>query len=163
MILMVMGVSGSSKSTVGLLLAERLGWPFVEADDFHSRQAREKMSAGLGLGDEERWPWLERVGAAILQKGEFCVCACSALKASYRHFLEQRLPYPLRWIFLDGPESVLAARLQQRQGHFAKSSLLRSQLRDLEPPASAWVFPIAHSPERITDGILSALTRMRNE
>ncbi|RYY93527.1 MAG: gluconokinase, partial [Chitinophagaceae bacterium] len=122
MIIIVMGVSGSGKSTVGRLLAERLSLPFIEGDDDHSPESRARMQAGHPLTDAERAPWLERLsdrlGAAEGEGG--AVLACSALKEAYRRQLCARLGRQPEWIFLDGPEAVLRQRLEERNDRFGR-------------------------------------------
>ncbi len=137
-ILVVMGVSGSGKSTVGAALAARLGWPFAEGDAFHSPEAVARMSAGEALGDADRWPWLARIGAWIderLAEGESGVVACSALRRAYRDQLSRGRPN-LRFIHLAGSPALIAARLAGRSGHFMPARLLDSQFEALEPPES---------------------------
>jgi gluconokinase len=131
----MMGVSGSGKTTVGEALAARLGVPFRDADEFHPRSNVEKMSAGIPLTDEDRWPWLDAIGAAIREtpRGEGIVVSCSALKRVYRERIVRTAVHPLTFVHLDGPKAVLAERLTGRTGHFFPPSLLDSQLATLEP------------------------------
>jgi gluconokinase len=135
--LIVMGVAGSGKSTIGDVLAERLGWRFEDGDRFHPAANVAKMSAGHPLTDEDRWPWLraiadeiDRVGAA----GERAVIACSALKRAYRDILVHGRD-DVRIVYLDGTQDLIAARLAARKGHFMPPGLLASQFNTLEPPA----------------------------
>jgi carbohydrate kinase (thermoresistant glucokinase family) len=131
-LLVVMGVSGSGKSTIGALLAERLGVPFLDADDLHPITNVDKMTAGQPLTDEDRWPWLERVGEAIAAaSGTGIVVACSALKRSYRDAIRAKAP-ATEFIYLDGSRELLASRLGSREGHFMPATLLDSQLEALE-------------------------------
>lgn len=131
-LLVVMGVSGSGKSTIGALLAERLGVPFLDADDLHPITNVDKMSAGQPLTDEDRWPWLERVGEAIAAaSGTGIVVACSALKRSYRDAIRANAP-GAEFVYLDGSRELLASRLGSREGHFMPATLLDSQLAALE-------------------------------
>ncbi|HKC26408.1 MAG TPA: gluconokinase [Jatrophihabitans sp.] len=133
-ILVLMGVSGSGKSTVGHVLAERLGWDFGEGDDLHPPENVAKMAAGQPLTDEDRWPWLARVRGWIdehIRAGEPAIITCSALKRKYRDML--RDPHVV-FVYLAGPRDLVAARLAARQGHYMPESLLDSQLADLEPP-----------------------------
>jgi gluconokinase len=134
MIVIVMGVSGAGKSTVGRALAAALGWPFVDADDLHPPANIEKMRRGEPLDDADRAPWLDAVAARIaaLNDGVF---ACSALHESYRARLQVR--DDLRFVFLVVPRAVLRQRLLERHGHFMPASLLDSQLQTLEPPHDA--------------------------
>jgi gluconokinase len=128
--LILMGVAGSGKTTLGQDLARRTGWPFLDGDDFHTPQARAKMAAGLGLSEEDRQPWLGRLRAELLARPRV-ILACSSLRRSYRDLL--RVP-DTRFVFLDVPPRLLLARLQQRDGHYAHADLLPSQLQTLEPP-----------------------------
>jgi gluconokinase len=136
MILIMAGVSGSGKTTVGALLAGRLGWQFADADDFHPAASIEKMRAGIPLTDEDRWPWLRAIGAWMderIARGEPAVAACSALKRSYRDLLLDGRP-SARIVFLAPDPQVLARRLAARHGHFFPGQLLGTQLDALEPP-----------------------------
>ena len=137
MIVIVAGVSGSGKSTVGALLAGRLGWPFADADEFHPAANVEKMRAGVPLTDEDRWPWLRIIAAWMDERiaaGEQTVVTCSALKRSYRDVLLVGRPQA-RMVFLAPDREVLAGRLAARHGHFFPEQLLGSQFTELEPPA----------------------------
>jgi gluconokinase len=130
-----MGVSGSGKTTIGRLLADTLGGAFVDADDLHTMANRAKMSAGVPLTDDDRWPWLESVGAAIraeTQVGRSIVLACSALKRAYRERIAAAAD-GVTFIHLTGTEDVLATRMRERPGHFMPPALLMSQLEILEP------------------------------
>ena len=136
MILIVAGVSGSGKTTVGAMLAGRLGWPFADADDFHPAANIEKMRAGIPLTDEDRWPWLRAVEAWMDERiaaGESAVLGCSALKRSYRDMLLGGRPQA-QMIFLAVDREVLARRLAARHGHFFPGQLLGTQMDALEPP-----------------------------
>jgi len=131
--IVVMGVSGSGKSTVGARLAEKLGLPFLDADDLHPITNVDKMSAGIPLTDDDRWPWLATVGQAMAAaSGTGIVVACSALKRSYRDAIRAEAPHALV-VHLDGSRDVLAARLAGRENHFMPPALLDSQLEALEP------------------------------
>jgi len=128
----VMGVSGTGKSTIGLALAEALDVPFVEGDDLHPPANRAKMADGIPLTDADRAPWLDAVAAAL---AEPVVVACSALKRRYRDRLREAAP-DLALVYLHGEATLLAARMEGREGHFMPTSLLRSQLDTLEEPAA---------------------------
>ncbi|WP_374383195.1 gluconokinase [Dongia sp.] len=162
MIILVMGVSGSGKSTVGAALAKALGAEFLEADTFHSPQNIAKMSAGIPLDDSDRWPWLDAIGAALdrsVLENRSVVLACSALKQSYR---ERLLPPGRRdgkVIFLQGGADLIADRMNGRSGHYMPPTLLPSQLATLEPPKDAIVIDIAQGPEAILKEILATLPR----
>jgi gluconokinase len=139
MVVIVMGVSGSGKSTVGRALSGALEWRFLDADDLHPAANVLKMATGVPLTDEDRWPWLERLHEelkAALERSEPLVVACSALKKAYRRYLEVDAART-RWVFLHAPREVLAERLHNRPGHFMPPSLLGSQLDTLEPPEGA--------------------------
>jgi len=135
-ILVVMGVAGTGKSTVAGLLAERLNWELQEGDDLHPPANVAKMSAGIPLDDQDRWPWLDAIAAWIASKqerGEPGLVTCSALKRSYR----DRLRGPnVIFVFLNGPRAVIEARIASRTSHYMPPSLLDSQLATLEPPTS---------------------------
>src|SRR6188472_2377535 len=135
-ILIVMGVAGTGKSTVAGLLAERLKWEFQEGDALHPQANVAKMSSGIPLTDEDRWPWLDAIAAWIkdkTQRGEPGVVTCSALKRSYR----DRLRGPnVIFVFINGPRAVIEARIASRKDHYMPPALLDSQLATLEPPTS---------------------------
>lgn len=132
----VMGVAGAGKTTVGRALAESLGWLFLEADDLHPDANRAKMARGEGLTDEDREPWLAALEARLeAHRGESLVLACSALRESHRARLARARA--VRFVYLDVPPEVLRERLARRRGHYAGISLLPSQLATLEPPADA--------------------------
>ena len=159
---MLMGVSGSGKTTVGHLLAERTGWPFADADLMHSAANVAKMHAGIPLTDEDRWPWLQAVAAWIAERhaagGPGIIC-CSALKRTYRDRLRAADPY-LRIVYLKGDPALLRARLSNRRGHFFPANLLSAQLDALEEPGpdeNAVIVPIGQTPEQTAQAILAAL------
>ena len=138
MIIVVIGVAGVGKTTVGRALAVTLGWAFYDADDIHTPEDRERMHRGEALTDTLRQPWLERVRAILVhaaERGENAVVACSALKQQYRDVLSRGLP--VRFVFLSADADALRARLQQRTDHFAGVALLESQLATLEPASNA--------------------------
>ncbi|MGO6995922.1 gluconokinase [Rhizobium leguminosarum] len=133
----VMGVSGCGKSSVGGHLAARNGVPFLEGDQLHPAQNVEKMAQGIPLTDDDRLPWLDRIGEEIrtAQKvSQGLVISCSALKRSYRDRLSQAADGHLAFVFLEGSRDLLLSRMQARQGHFMPATLLDSQLQTLEPP-----------------------------
>ncbi len=136
MILIMAGVSGSGKSTVGAMLADRLGWVFADADDFHPAANVAKMRAGIPLTDEDRWPWLRAIAAWMderIARQESAVVGCSALRRSYRDLLLGGRP-EARMVFLATDREVLTRRLAGRVGHFFPEQLLGTQLEALEPP-----------------------------
>ncbi|MCF2871665.1 gluconokinase, GntK/IdnK-type [Octadecabacter sp. G9-8] len=128
----VMGVAGSGKSTLGAALAEELGAAFVDADDLHSEDSITHMSAGKPLTDAMRWPWLDRCGAAMNDETDV-VLACSALRRSYRAYLRAMVP-DLRLVYPRVSEATVRTRMAQRHGHFMPNSLIKSQFETLEPP-----------------------------
>jgi gluconokinase len=134
-IVIIFGVSGAGKTTVGKLLARELGWRFIEADDFHPSGNIQKMRSGHPLTDKDRWPWLERLRQQIersLSTGENAVLACSALKRAYRDRL--RVSNETKFVFLRGDYVLVEKQLRSRHGHFMNAKLLRSQFADLEEP-----------------------------
>jgi len=145
----VMGVASSGKTIVGEGIARRLAVPFVEGDRLHAPESIAKMSAGIPLTDEDRWPWLARIGGA-LAKPDGVVASCSALKKSYRQAIERAAGRPVAFIFLNGRRALLEQRIRDRSGHFMPSSLLDSQLATLEEPGSdehAIALDIAENPD----------------
>ncbi len=133
--IVVMGVAGTGKTAVGERLARRLGVPFLEGDDFHPRHNVEKMSSGIPLDDDDRWPWLDAIGTAIRDSDKPPVVSCSALKRIYRERLAATAGRPLVFLFLDASRKTLAGRLAARRGHFMPPELLDRQLATLEKPA----------------------------
>lgn len=158
-IVVVMGVAGAGKTTVGSRLAAELGWSFQEGDAFHPEENVRKMRAGGPLDDADRHPWLDRLRALIegfLARGERAVLACSALRASYRRHLAQGLP-GVRFVYLAGDPELLAARLARREGHFMKAGMLASQLATLEEPRGALRVDAGDLPEAIVRRIREGL------
>jgi gluconokinase len=147
MVVVLMGVTGAGKTTIGERLASDLGWQFHDADDLHPPENKAKMHAGIPLTDEDRWPWLRAVRGVIedaIAKGAGAVVACSALKAAYREALASGLT-EVRFVLLQGDPALLAERLAHRPGHFMNPALLDSQLHTLEWPKDALVVDIAQS------------------
>lgn len=158
MIIILMGVSGSGKTTIGRLLARDLGWDFYDADDFHSPQNIAKMSQGLALNDDDRWPWLQSLRALILDslhKGKQVVLACSALKESYRSGLH--VNDNVRFVYLKGSFEHIKGRLMGRQNHFMRGSLLSDQFAALEEPSGVPAVDISATLEEIVSAIRAAL------
>jgi gluconokinase len=140
MVIIIIGVAGSGKTSVGKALSELTGWLFVDADDYHSDANRAKMSRGEPLSDEDRAPWLDRLQALITEKidrGEDTVLACSALKLAYRSELRSPAPQSVHFVYLKVPIELLQERLKQRSNHFMKLQMLDSQLKILEEPQPA--------------------------
>ena len=160
MILVVMGVSGSGKTTIAKALADQLGWAFEEGDDLHPGSDIAKMHSGHPLDDRDRWPWLEKVADWIdgwRQAGKSGVITCSALKRSYRDFLARGRP-DVRLLYLHGDIELIAARLAARKGHFMPASLLDSQLATLEEPGPD-EHPIYADVARPVDDIIAEIVR----
>lgn len=162
MILVVMGVTGSGKTTVGTLLAGALQCDFLDADSLHPAASVDRMQRGIPLSDADRGPWLAAVHARMLHavgSGRTLVVACSALTRASRRVLSDGVP--IRWIYLTGPEALIRARLDRRVGHFATAQLLASQLDALEEPGDAIVADISQPPDAIVHDILAALRPAR--
>lgn len=155
MIVVVLGVAGCGKTTVGKLLAARLGCEFLDGDDYHPPQNVAKMAAGTPLADEDRWPWLERLNA-LLRERPSAVLACSALKQGYRDRLARGIEH-CEFVFLHGELDLIRSRLEQRRHRYMPASLLASQFAALEPPAGAIAVDVAAPPERCVEAILAAL------
>ena len=159
MILLVMGVAGSGKTTIGKMLAAELRWVYLEADDFHSAANREKMHRGEHLTEADRLPWLRTMHAALQvqdAEGKNVVLACSALSEEYRQVLTEGLNVEL--LYLRGSKELIADRLRQRTGHFAGVAILDDQFAVLEEPKNAMVADIAEAPESIVHKILAKIT-----
>jgi gluconokinase len=160
-IVIVFGVSGTGKTTIGKLLAKRLGWRFLEADDFHPPDNIEKMRDGLPLTDKDRWPWLKPLREQIdrsLAANENAVLACSALKRKYRERL--RVSDNVKLVLLRGDYALVEKQLHSRHGHFMNSDLLRSQFADLEEPESdedAVTIELGRTPEELVEEIETKL------
>jgi gluconokinase len=164
--IIVMGVSGSGKSTIGALLAERLGWPFADADGFHPPENVAKMAAGIPLTDADRWPWLDAIAAhigAARQAGQPVVVACSALRRAYRDRLRAGHG-DLLFLHLSGAPEVIAARQAARQGHFMPPSLMASQFATLEDTVAepdAVTVSVKASPDEVVEAALAHLRQHR--
>ena len=164
--LVVMGVSGSGKSTIAALLAERLGWPMAEADEFHPETNIAKMASGIPLTDVDREPWLRSLRDWISEQdaeGRSTVVTCSALKRSYRDLLRGATSR-VRFVHLSGTREVIGARLAGRSGHFMPPSLLDSQFADLQPLGAdedGITVDVDAAPEEIVDAVCDDLERQR--
>lgn len=160
--LLVMGVSGSGKSTIGARLAEALGLPFADADAFHPPANVAKMSAGIALADADRWPWLDALGAWLAAQPAGGVIACSALKRAYRDRLRGAVP-GLRIVHLAGEPEMIASRQAARENHFMPPSLMASQFATLEAPGpdeAALILNITAPPEAIIAAATAQLRRI---
>lgn len=161
-VLVIMGVSGSGKSTIAELLARKLGWPFRDADEFHPRANVEKMKRGVPLTDDDRWPWLHAIAAFIDEtraRGEHAIVTCSALKRAYRRIIigERR---DVRLVYLKGGQALISSRLASRHGHFMPPSLLQSQFDALEEPGAderPITVTIEPGPDEVASRILAEL------
>ena len=148
--LVIMGVSGSGKTTVGKLLAQKTGSRFLDGDDFHPPENVAKMSSGIPLTDDDRQGWLETLATIIHEADDLTIIACSALKASYRAILKAAV-----FIFLHGSHELLADRIKQRSGHYMPPGLLQSQLETLEIPTDALALNVIESPNTLVDRIIT--------
>jgi gluconokinase len=158
--LVVMGVSGSGKSTIAEKLAERLRWRYEDGDRFHPASNVAKMSAGQPLTDEDRWPWLQAIADEIdriCKAGQYAVIACSALKRTYRDILVHGRS-DVRMIYLNGTQELIADRLAHRKGHFMPPGLLASQFKTLEPPDRS-ENPLTVSIDASVDAIVDDIVR----
>jgi gluconokinase len=162
MIAVVMGVSGSGKSTIAKALADLTGWQFAEGDDYHSEANKQKMHAGIPLTDADRAPWLaslHEVIAGWYKGGESGIVTCSALKQSYRDVLAGDIPKDAcRFVLLDVPYDVLEKRMHSRPGHFMNPDLLASQLATLEAPADALKVDATEGPAMVAKKSLAGLS-----
>lgn len=159
-----MGVAGSGKSAVGAALSARLGITYVDGDALHPASNIAKMSAGIPLDDDDRWPWLERVAAALAGAERPIAVGCSALRRRYRTFLAERAGAPFGIVYLSGSADLIATRLAGRRDHFMPSALLASQLAALEPPGAdenAIEIGIDQPLDRLIDAILIAGKTLR--
>jgi gluconokinase len=155
MIIVLMGVAGSGKTTLGKQLSLALHCPFYDGDDFHSPEARLKIGRGEALTDEDRQPWLEDLNRNMKKwnvQSPRTILACSALKQKYRDFLSRDIE--ITWVYLRGDKALIGKRLKERQGHYATASLLDSQFESLEEPTNAIVLDISNPPERLVEALI---------
>jgi len=155
MIVLVMGVSGVGKTTIGAALARALGWRFIDADDYHAPENVAKMKAGIPLEDADRWPWLARLNKLLREEND-AVLACSALKESYRQRLAQGIAH-FTVVYLHGSFQLIRERAESRTHRYMPATLLESQFAALEPPAGAIAIEVAATPEECVAAILGRL------
>jgi gluconokinase len=157
-IIVVMGVAGSGKTTVGTMLADAMHCPFLEGDSLHSAANVDKMSHGIPLTDADRAPWLAAIHTRLLdsfRRGESLIISCSALKQSYRTALTKWIP--ITWVYLKGSAALIRTRLQHRTGHYMKADMLASQFEALEEPSDAFIVDISQPPGAIVEQIQAEL------
>jgi gluconokinase len=157
MIVVLMGVSGVGKTTIGRLVAARLGWRLIDADDHHPPENVAKMAAGIALQDMDRWPWLDALNR-LLRTERDAVIACSALKETYRQRLLAGIDDPCL-VYLHGAKTLIASRLAERKHRYMPASLLDSQFATLEPPSGALAVDVAADAETCADAIVDAIRR----
>ncbi len=159
MVILIMGVSGSGKTTIGKMLAQKIQWQFKDADDFHPQTNIDKMHRGEALTDEDRRPWLELLRQEIdraFQANVNLILACSALKAPYRQVLDDGTDR-IKFVYLKGSIELIQQRLKKRHGHFMNPQLLKSQFDDLEEPDDAIVVDISRDPAKSARQITNSL------
>lgn len=165
MALVVMGVAGVGKTTIGKAIADRMGWEFADADDYHSAANVEKMRLGHPLNDDDRQPWLEALGALTqdrLGSGRSLVLACSALKERYRETIAGGHPR-VKFVYLKGSFDLLHERMSARRGHFMPTGLLQSQFEALEEPTDAFVVDVMVTPEEAVRDVESWLLTLNDD
>ena len=158
-IIIVSGVSGSGKTTIGQHLSNRVKMPFYDADDFHPEANIQKMKAGHPLNDEDRQPWLEAIANAMAgwEQGKGAVLGCSALKEKYRQTLEKGASEKIIWIMLEGDYELIKARMTKRKNHFFDPKMLKSQYKAYERPDYGYFFDVKNKPQEIVDAIVETL------
>lgn len=154
--IVVFGVSGCGKSTIGIELAQKLDLPFFDADDFHPKENIEKMTNGIPLIDSDRLPWLNQINHFLRNQPNGWVLACSALKESYRKIICDHI-IEINWVHLSGRFEEINRRLQKRSNHFMKADMLRSQFDDLEIPEYAFSVSIEYPPSQIVKKIINQI------
>lgn len=160
--IVIMGVAGCGKSTVGAALAEHFGFVYVEGDELHDASSIEKMSAGIGLTDDDRLPWLQRIGEQLANSAGPMVISCSALKRSYRDLIRLHAGKSVLFLHLSAPQPVIAKRMEQRAGHFMPPALLDSQFQTLEPLSNdetGTEIDITRSLEQVIDDASNVVAR----
>ena len=160
--LVLMGVTGSGKTTIGELLADQLSWEFLEGDDFHPQANVAKMANGVPLTDEDRYPWLGLLAdrmAELVGDGRDCILACSALKAEYRDILAAGPSVEVKFVYLEATEKLIGQRLSERVHRYMPPSLLRSQFESLEPPEDALVVDVSATPQDAVRQIRESMGR----
>jgi gluconokinase len=158
MIILLMGVAGSGKTTIGRKLTLAMGIPFYDGDDYHSQANKEKMARGIPLTDGDRFSWLQTLHNEMKKwegQSPRTLLACSALKQEYRDLLSDRIT--VRWVYLKGNVEIIRQRLRDRQGHFAGPDLLESQFQVLEEPADAILVDVGREPDIIVKQLVEAL------
>ncbi|MCX2681385.1 gluconokinase [Galbibacter sp. EGI 63066] len=158
--IVLMGVSGSGKSTIGKLLSSKTSFPFYDGDNFHPQKNIKKMAAGQALNDDDRQGWLQAINTFCVEKldnNNSCIIACSALKESYRDLLRNGIEEQVTFVYLMGDFELIKKRLADRDSHFMPVSLLKSQFDTLQPPKDALVVDIGHTPEEITTKIIESI------
>jgi gluconokinase len=158
MVILVMGTTGAGKTTIGQLLAARIGWKFLDADDFHPLANIEKMKHGIPLIDADRLPWLDRIHDELVRlsrEKKNAVLACSALKQSYRDRLSAGLDF--QTVYLRGTYDEMRRHIEARHGHFAGEAILAGQFADLEEPTDALVLDVDHTPEQLVSESIERL------
>lgn len=163
MILILMGISGIGKTTIGKLLATRTGWTFEDGDDYHPEANRRKMAAGIPLNDDDRGPWLATVHERLMQyfkEGKSVIFACSALKVKYREQLAEGFSEnDFRFVYLHASTALVRERIEARDHAYMNPKLLDSQVETLEEPSAAWAVSVAGTPEQSVDEILARLRK----